>query len=176
MPLLSTLATWSANNTELKPTATGVNLVIAEVNGIRAGTSGHKRAVKAAVTVLTEDDSGALCIWNTAAGYLYTLPEAVAGIWFDFVVQTTITSVGAKVITASGDFIVGTFMQGTDTTYLPAFRDADGTTHVSWNGNGSTTGGLKGDFFRLTAISGTQWIIEGTGSANGSEASPFATS
>lgn len=135
-----------------------------------------RRVYSGAARTLTADDNGALCIWSTAAGYTYTLPAAEAGLWFEFYVQTTITSVAAKVICASGDFIVGTFLQGTDGTFTTGFHDANGTTHVAWSGNGTTTGGIKGDRFKLTAISGTQWVIEGFGSATGSEATPFATS
>lgn len=142
-----------------------------------SGQLASLRQVKTGATTLTAAMSGALCIFNTAAGYTFTLPTAAAGIWFDFVIQTTITSVGAKVLTASAsEFLVGVFTQGSDGTYVPVYRAADGTTHRSWNGNGSTTGGFAGDWFRLTAISSTQWNIFGFGQANGTEATPFATS
>lgn len=129
-----------------------------------------------AARTLTAADSGAMCLFSTAAGYTYTLPAAEPGLWFDFVVHTTITSSAAKVITASGDFLVGNFIQSTDSTYTSASHAADGSTIVAWSGNGSTTGGLIGDWFRVTAISETQWHIYGMGRATGSEASPFATS
>lgn len=134
------------------------------------------RPVYTGVKVLTAADNGALCVWNAAAGHLYTLPAAATGLWFDFVVGITITSVGAKVITASGDFLLGGFIQSTDSTYTSAYHAANGTDIVSWNGNGTTTGGLAGDWFRVVAISASQWQIWGMGRATGSEASPFATS
>lgn len=134
------------------------------------------RTVKTAAATLTEADSGALCVFATAAGYTYTLPSAVAGLFFDFVVNVTITSSAAKVITASGDFLIGNFIQSTDSTYTSASHAANGTDIVSWNGNGTTTGGYIGDWFRVTAISDSQWQIHGMGRATGSEATPFATS
>lgn len=135
------------------------------------------RPVKNAATTLTEADNGALCVWSTAAGYLYTLPAPVVGLWFDFVVTTTITSVGAKVLTdAATTFLVGSFLQFPDAAAQGAYFAANGTTHRSWNGNGTTTGGYAGDKFRVTCISATQWVIEGTGLATGTEATPFATS
>ena len=141
------------------------------------GAVGSKRTVyQGGAATLSADDSGALCLFTTAAGYTFTLPAAAEGLWFDFAIHTTITSVGAKVICASGDFIVGVFTQGTDGTCTQAQHAANGTTHVSWNGNGATTGGLVGDRFRLTAISSTQWFIEGYGTATGTEATPFSTS
>jgi hypothetical protein len=134
------------------------------------------RKVYNAVTILTAADSGALCIWGAAAGYLYTLPAAAIGLTFDFLVGETITSAAAKVITTSGDFLLGNFIQSTDGTYTSASHAANGSTIVSWNGNGTTTGGLVGDWLRVTAISATQWYVYGMGRATGAEASPFATS
>jgi hypothetical protein len=134
------------------------------------------RKVYNAVTILTAADSGAMCIWGAAAGYTYTLPAAAAGLYFDFLVGITITSSAAKVVTASGDFLLGNFIQSTDGTYTSASHAADGSTITSWNGNGTTTGGLVGDWLRVVAISGTQWYVHGMGRATGSEATPFATS
>jgi hypothetical protein len=148
------------------------------VTGTTAGTGlvAGPRKVYNAVTILTAADSGAMCIWGTAAGYLYTLPAAAAGLYFDFLVGITITSAAAKVITTSGDFLLGNYIQSTDGTYTSASHAADGSTITSWNGNGSTTGGLVGDWLRVVAISGTQWYVHGMGRATGSEATPFATS
>mgnify|MGYP001568121463 CR=1 FL=1 len=139
----------------------------------------RRKVFSGAAKILTAADSGALCLWTTAAGYLFTLPAITVeniGMWFDFNVHTTITSVGAKVITSSGDFLVGSFIQSPDSTTLLAAHAANGTTHVSWNGDGTTTGGYSGDFFRVTSINGTQWLIFGLGLATGTEATPFATS
>lgn len=137
---------------------------------------GVRKIYNEGAATIAAEDIGALCVWNTAAGYTFTLPPAVKGLWYEFYVQTTITSVGAKVICASGDFIVGSFLQSPDSTDAVAAHAANGTTHVSWNGNGTTTGGYAGDGFTLTAISGSQWLIRGLGLATGSEATPFATS
>jgi hypothetical protein len=142
--------------------------------GVRSG--GYKRPVYNAVTTLTAADSGAICLFGAAAGYTYTLPAAEAGLWFEFEVLVTITSSAAKVVTASGDFLLGNFMQSTDGTYTTASHAANGSTITSWNGNGSTTGGLIGDWLKVFAISGTQWAVYGEGRATGTEATPFATS
>lgn len=146
-----------------------------------SGTSylppGGKRTIKTAAATLTARDSGALCVFNSAAGDIYTLPSPEAGLFFDFTVAVTITSNAAKVITNAGTvFLLGSFLQIPDTAAQIASQDANGTTHVAWSGNGSTTGGIKGDFFRVTAISTTQWVIFGIGRATGTEATPFATS
>lgn len=141
-----------------------------------SGTLAYKRIVKTGAATLTAAESGALCLFNAAAGFTYTLPATAVGLWFDFLVTVTVTSVAAKVITPASSFIVGSFLQIPDTAAQIVAHAANGTTHVSWNGNGTTTGGYAGDRFRLTAISSTVWAIEGIGLATGSEATPFATS
>lgn len=135
------------------------------------------RRVYTSATTLTAADSGALCVWNAAAGFTFTLPTAYAGLWFDFVVGVTATSSAHKVITASAsEFIVGAFLQVPDGAAQIVARAADGSTIRAWSANGTTTGGYQGDSFRLTAISATQWVISGIGLATGTEATPFATS
>lgn len=130
----------------------------------------------AAATTLTEADSGALLRFNTAAGYTYTLPSAVEGMEFEIVVDTTITSSNARVACATGDFFIGTVLQGQPTTFTQTARTANGSTHLAWEGNGTTTGGIIGDHMWVTAISDTQWEIRGLNTATGSTATPFKTS
>lgn len=146
-------------------------------NGTTATGVGNRRIVKTAAATLTAAESGAACVFSTAAGYTYTLPTAAAGLYFEFIVGVTITSVAAKIITKSAsEFMVGTFEQSTDGTYTTAVHIANGTTHVSWNGNGSTTGGLGNDRIHCLGLSATQWQVWGSGRATGAEATPFATS
>ena len=79
---------------------------------------------------------------------------------------------------ATGDFFRGTLLQGTDTTYLPAARVANGTSHLAWEGNGTSTSGVAGDAFRIVAVSDTIWQVVSMGilSASGSEATFWKTS
>lgn len=142
---------------------------------IRPGTTAFRKVYSAATT-LTEADSGALLRFITAAGYTFTLPSAVEGMEFEVVTDTTITSVGARVECASGDFMIGTILQGQPTTFTQTARTANGTSHLAISGNGTTTGGIIGDHYWLTAISDTQWEIRGLMTATGSTATPFATS
>ena len=137
---------------------------------------GDVRNVKTAAATLTAADSGALCLFNAAAGFTYTLPAAQVGLWFDFLVTVTVTSSVDRIACASGDFLLGTILQGTDGTFTFGFQDANGSTHLAWEGNGTTTGGLKGDTVRVVAISDTQWAVSGINNATGAEATPFKTS
>lgn len=142
----------------------------------RSGVYGSKRVVKTAAATLLASESGAMCYFATAAGYTYTLPPAERGLWFEFEVLVTITSVAAKTICSTGDFLLGNFIQSTDGTYTTASHAANGTDIVAISMNGTTTGGYVGDTWRVIAISDSQWAIDGEGRATGSEATPFATS
>lgn len=141
------------------------------------GSRGAKRVTKTAgAATLTREESGALLVFNNATGFTFTLPPAEAGLWFDVIVNTTCTSGNHRVACAQGDFFVGTILQGTDGTFTQAARTADGSTHLAWEGNGSTTGGIIGDFLHIVGISDTQWAVFGQNTATGTEATPWKTS
>lgn len=127
---------------------------------------------------LSPNESGSLCLFDRAAGIVYTLPTAKVGTYFDFFVTTTITSNSAKVITGAGtEFILGNVNSvDTDTGNEEVGFVANGSTHVAITQNGTTTGGIKGTSFRLTCVSSTIWKIEGNVLGSGTVATPFATS
>lgn len=126
---------------------------------------------------LVPGDAGKVYGFNVAAGAILTLPTARAGLFYEFHVDTTITSNAAKVITASAsEFLLGWFVQATDGTYVTATHAANGSTIRAWSTNGSTTGGIVGDVFYVLGISATQWRCWGRGNATGAEATPFAIS
>lgn len=138
----------------------------------------HIIADAAAVT-LTAGDSGALCVFDKADGATFTLPTAAAGLWFDFIVHTAGTSSNNKVITASASEFLKGILKSIDTdtgNALAIDQVGDGTTHRAITMNRTTTGGLAGTQFRLTAISSTVWMVEGFNHGNGTVATPFATS
>jgi hypothetical protein len=130
-----------------------------------------------ATRTLKNSESGAICLYDRAAGNVYTLPSApLLGCQFEFATTVTVTSNAAKVITAGSKFILGTlFGYTTDATEIDGFS-ADGSTHVAISSNGSTTGGVIGDRYTLV-YDGTEWLVEGCifcGTAT--PATPFATS
>lgn len=141
----------------------------------------HRQVIKEGVATrqLTAKESGALCCYDRAAGVVYTLPTPVAGMYFEFIVTTAVTSNAHKVITktVASDFLVGGIIMG-DVTVAQSgdFFEADGTTHVALSAAGSTTGGLLGERYVVTAISSTQWAIHGVCHGAGTLATPFATS
>lgn len=132
----------------------------------------------AATRTLTAAESGALVVYDSAAGHVFTLPEPVVGLTFEFIVATSVTSNAHKVITSSSSvFLVGGVIMG-DVTVAQSgdYFEADGATHVALSAGGSTTGGLRGETYKVTCISATQWAISGVCHGAGTLATPFATS
>lgn len=140
------------------------------------GVPAFRSTVSAAAT-LTEAQSGALLVFDAAAGYTITLPTgAPIGTWFDVSVDTTVTSVVARLACPTGEFFKGTILQGQPTTFTQTARTANGTSHLAWEGNGTTTGGIIGDNMQVVKDSLTTWRIRGLNTATGSTATPFKTS
>lgn len=133
-----------------------------------------------ATRTLVAKEAGSLCLFDIASGVVYTLPTpaaTTAGMWFEFATTTTITSNAAKVITdAATTFILGAITLVNNAATTAENFAANGTTIRAISSNGTTTGGIIGDRFRLTALSATVWLISGVLSNTGTAATPFATS
>jgi hypothetical protein len=130
-----------------------------------------------ATRTLAPEESGALCLFDAAAGVVFTLPPPQVGMQFEFLTKVTITSNSAKVITdAATTFMVGAAALLNNAAATGEAFSANGTTHRSVNGNGTTTGGIIGDRIRVTCISSTLWAVDAVMVQSGTAATPFATS
>lgn len=144
---------------------------------ITGGSAGTVNVTGSNVT-LTSGEFGSVVTLNPSAAVVVTLPTPVAGAQFTFIVGTAATSSNTiKVITGT---IASQFLQGylgvpvaagTQTLFF-----GNGTTDVSINLNGTTTGGLIGGEFTLTGISSTIWQVAGNVEGSGTVATPFGTS
>ncbi len=141
----------------------------------------HRQIIQGegATRQLLPEESGALCLFDRAAGIVYTLPTPIEGMQFDFLCTVSVTSNSGKVITktVASEFMIGGITMGS--LALAEASDsftANGTTIVSIAQDGGVTGGILGGFFRLTALSTTLWGIEGVTIGAGTLATPFATS
>lgn len=145
-----------------------------------ARVSGRRRNIISGVgatRTLTALESGSICLFDRAAGIVYTLPAPVAGMFFEFRTTVTITSNAAKTITdAATTFLVGSMQSLTATSAVSFASTANGTSHVAVSSNGTTTGGVIGDNYCVEAISATQWAVNGMVSGSGTLATPFSTS
>jgi hypothetical protein len=123
---------------------------------------------------LTAAQCGSTILLDTATGQIITLPPPQVGLWFDFVVTTSVTSNNHTVVTdASTTLLIGSVWlavaAGTGTQFFP-----NGSSHVKCQMNGTTTGGLKNTGLLLYCVSSTQWMIDGTVEGSGTIATPFA--
>jgi hypothetical protein len=131
--------------------------------------------VTSSARVLTSADYGHTVVLDRAAGVAVTLPAASgSGGKFKVVVKTTVTSNSntIKVANAS-DTMTGmahVLQDGGDTSV--AFETA--ATSDTITGNGTTTGGIKGDIWEIEDVAANLWSVRGTVSATGTEATPFS--
>jgi len=140
---------------------------------------GHKVRVKASgggETVLTADDSGCICLFDTAGASQFTLPAPAAGLEFTFV--STILATSDHVITvntANTDGFLGGVVS-TSTTAAKAdsfFADTDGSNDFITL-DGATLGGSPGTRIHVVAIDGENWAVDGQVACVGSStATPF---
>lgn len=150
-----------------------------ELAMLRAAAQQHISEAVATRTLVAKE-AGSLFLFDVASGVTYTLPPITAsnvGMWFEFAVTTTITSGAAKIITDSAT----TFLLGAITTVNNAATTAEnfaanGSTIRALSSNGTTTGGILGDRYRVQALSTTVWFISGVLSNSGTAATPFAVS
>lgn len=140
----------------------------------------HRQVIQSvgATRTLLPEESGALCLFDRAAGVVYTLPTPVEGMTFSFLATVSVTTNAYKTITAAAtQYLLGKVLMG-DVTVAQSgdVFTADGSTIVAISEAGSTTGGLIGSEYTVTAISATQWVISGVTHGAGTLATPFATS
>lgn len=128
-----------------------------------------------ATRTLLPEESGALCLFDRAAGVVYTLPAPVKGMQFEFSTSVVRTSNSHKIITnAATVFILGAYMAGDPTiaTSGDVFT-GDGTSHVSIVMDGDTKGGFVGGSLVFTALSATVWFVSGDVIGTGTMATAF---
>ncbi len=127
---------------------------------------------------LLASESGALLVFGTAAGQIYTLPVIGAndvGMFFDVCTTVTRTAAAYTIDTGSAaNFIGGGLLMTSTTANQENFLPATIASTVSIDLDAATTGQALGTWFRLTAISSTEWYCGGTASGVGSMADPFA--
>lgn len=128
-----------------------------------------------ATRTLTAKEAGARCLFDAAAGVIYTLPPPVIGMTFEFYSTVTITSNNATVITdAATTFILGEVFTYTTATASGAGFAFNGSSHVKCQMNGTTSGGIIGTKLRLVALSSTVWAIDGLIVGSGTIVTPAA--
>ena len=120
-------------------------------------------------------DSDTTIVVGAAAGLTLTLPAATGtGDFYRVYVQTTVTSNSVIVQVANGtDVMAGSAriaQDAGDTSVV--FETAAASDTITMNG--STTGGIRGDFIELRDIQAGFWSVHMVASGTGTEATPFS--
>ena len=140
------------------------------------GTQKQVIASGGGTTVLTGDQSGAYCLFDTAATSQFTLPAAVTGMEFTFI--TIVTATADHVITVNtpntDGFLGGVLSVSTTAAKSDSFdADADGSNDFITL-DGATTGGAVGTRIHVVAIDDEDWAVDGQVCCIGSStATPF---
>lgn len=129
-----------------------------------------------AATTLTIQQSGALVLMDAAAGYTITLPAPTIGAYFEFLQTVTQTSGTQKIATGAATiFLLGEVLTFTTATASPAGFAFDGSTHIAYTSNGTTSGGIIGTRIKVEALSATVWAITGVVVGSGTIVTPAST-
>lgn len=149
-------------------------------SGIVSGQTYNVISGQGATRTLLASETDSVCLFDRAAGIVYTLPAAAAGLQFYFFTTVTITSNAAEVAVANEGttFMTGavTLAPNSATPGGSAIFAGDGSSHVEITSNGTTTGGIIGSTYALTCVSSTLWVVsQGLLIGSGTLATPFST-
>lgn len=119
--------------------------------------------------------NGPLLKFSAAAGATVTLPAAAgSGDRYRFMVETTVTSNSDKIQVANAtDVMTGLIVTAQDSAdTVTGWETASTSDTITLNG--STSGGIKGDYIELEDVASGLWRVLGHTSATGTEATPFS--
>lgn len=139
-------------------------------------------ASSSAAVTLKKSQSNGTFLLDRASGTSYTLPAPSVGLHFTFIVTVLQTTGSNIIITNVGTvFLVGAIVAFSGEAVTPAVNvgpygfGANGTSHVKFLSNGTTTGGGVGSWFVAHCISATVWSFTGISkSPSGNMVTPFA--
>jgi len=134
------------------------------------------KRITASATLTVDADSGKIILLEAAAGLTVTLPRATgSGAQFEFFVLTAVTSNNDIIQVANADDviqgIISATLVGTPTTNNGWIAASTSDTITL---NGTTKGGLRGDWLRIRDIAPGVFAVEGVTSQSGTGATPFS--
>ena len=111
---------------------------------------------------------------NRAAGIAVTLPAATgSGSRYRFFIGTTITSNTTTIKVVGDDTMSGLALSAADSgASVNGWETASDTDTITFDG--TTTGGILGDFVELIDVAADKWHVRVQSSSTGSEATPFS--
>lgn len=146
----------------LEMAGTAVNATAAELNR-NCDRSARSIAAGATLSITEALHDGTTVVLDTAAGSVCTLPAPVIGMRVRFLVTVAPTSNFHQVkVAAATDFLAGSVgILDNDGTTVSGYA-ADGAADDNIQLNGTTKGGLVGDWIEIEGITATQWAIRGS--------------
>lgn len=128
-----------------------------------------------ASATLDASDAETICTVNAAAGLTLTLPAAEGtGRVFRIFIGTTVTSNSVVIqVDSADDTMAGLVISAADAgNTVNGWETAATSDTITLDG--STTGGILGDYIELTDCAATVWAVQGRTSSTGTEATPFS--
>ena len=146
------------------------------MNNLISGNCRMVNSGEGATRQLLQKESGMLCMFDRAAGIVYTLPaNPIVGTYFDFAVSVSVTSNAYSVDTGiSTNYMGGGLSAQSDVVEISEWFQATAASTVSIDLNATVKCGLIGGHFRCTAISTTVWQVEGLVIGSGTLETMFA--
>jgi len=136
--------------------------------------------------ILTGASSGSVNLFDiSTTNILYTLPAPVVGLQYNFLSTVLQTSGTIKIITDAGTtYLNGAIQMFSGEKVTPSstlgpmqFNSPAASNFISFNMNGTTTGGGIGTWVSFLCVSATAWLVTGiVVSPSGTLATPFANS
>lgn len=131
------------------------------------------------VTLTREDYDGKHISLNRAAGIIVNLPAATTanvGTQFDFYIPTSLSATTKIKAANASDTIMGRVQVDASLASNAPVSFSAGSTADTISLNGTTTGGKKGDHWRVFVLASNQWAAYGETQATGASATPFVVS
>lgn len=131
--------------------------------------------IAANITLTEAEHAGRTGYFDVAAGAVVTLPRATgSGAIFRFFCKTTITSNSMKIQVGNADDVLrGQALIAQDAADTAVVFETAATSDTL-TGNGSTTGGITGDYVEIEDIAEGMFRVNAFLSGTGTEATPFS--
>ena len=129
-----------------------------------------------ATRTLLSSESGALCLFDRAAGIVYTLPAPLVGLEFDFLITIEGSGASYSIDTDAATTFIGGGIATVSTSLAEGGESFPATiaSDVSCDFDGATAGRLVGTQVKFTCISATEWVCKGVMHGVGTLVTPFA--
>lgn len=178
-------STVSGQNVNITPAGTGItsitnaSLVAGSLTGYIGGGPLSSASLGGSPVTLTAAQCGEAFALDVASGVVYILPSTLPapGCTYTFVVTTAVTSNSHEIESGNAaHFLEGNAIQLAPGGPTMRVDTCNGSSHIAYKSNGSTTGGLIGTRIVATVASSTLVWLDGIDIGSGTLATACSTS